>query len=209
VVSWHPERQMKNSSYRLFSFTFVVLLVLTSIGIHSHIVMADDGKTIEMDAALCTGVRLLDIEGETYGLKAVPVLGIAVFPRLKLRETLCLSLELSLSYTFRSDYDGFYYYDSFGSIGFLPELGFIFPGKDDVDYAIYIGAGLFHSFSEYDTGSFPALAVRTGVELNRSFFSGIYLSYIHSFHEGYRSYETFKLYGSTGLFRASKRGRSR
>jgi hypothetical protein len=191
---------------RFLSFIFVVLLVLLSAVLQPRAVNADADKELRIDAALSSGVRLLDIEGETYGLKAVPVLGVSVFPRMELKETLYLSLQVSLSYTFRSDYSGSYYYDSFGSLALLPQLGLILPGVG-VNYALFIGGGLVHAFSDYDTGAHPAVTARIGFEWKKGLLSGIFLSYTHGFREGYQYHETLMVYGSTLLFRSSHWGR--
>ena len=182
----------------LFSLFLSMMLVLTTMAAAG----ADEKKEVSIDAALLGGVRLLDIEGETYGLKAVPFFGVSIVPRVELLQRFFFSLELSLSYTLRSDYKGYYYYDSFGTIGLLPELGLLFPGKI-VDFAIFMGGGVFYSFSEYDTASRPAMAARAGIEFKEGFVGGIYISYSHVFAEAFQSYESIKLFATTPLLRRS------
>jgi hypothetical protein len=181
----------KKLLFSLFLSMMFGLTTMTAAG-------ADEKKEISIDAALSGGVRLLDLEGETYGLKAVPFFGFSIIPRVELIKRIFFSLELSLSYTLRSDYSGYYYYDSFGTIGLIPELGLIFPGES-VDFAIFTGGGIFASFSEYDTGSQPAVAARAGIELKEGFVRGIYISYSHVFSETFQSYESIKLFATTPL----------
>ena len=163
---------------------------------------AGEGQPLVVDAALFGGVRLIDLTGETYRLKAVPVAGISLFPRLELSKPLHLSIDVSFSYTFRSDYRGFYYYDSFGSIGIVPELGLLFPGKD-LNWAVFMGGGFFASFSDYESVIHPAVAARIGLEFRRGFIRGVFLSYNHRFAEGYQTHESFKLFASTRIVHPS------
>ena len=190
---------------RLLIFGTFILLV-SSILLAPRTARGEGTGGIGVDTALTGGVRLLDLEGETYGLKAAPVLGISVFPRFEPSKPLHLSLEVSLSYTFRSDYSGLYYYDSFGSIGILPELGLLFHGNG-VDWALFMGGGVYYSFSDYDTGTHPAVAVRVGAEFKEGFVKGIFLSYSHRFVEGFQTYESFRLFASTRLYHTSRKGR--
>jgi hypothetical protein len=190
---------------RLLIFGTFILLV-SSILLSPHTARGEVQGGIGVDTALTGGVRLLDLEGETYGLKAVPFLGVSLFPRFELINPLYLSVEVSFSYTFRSDYSGLYYYDSFGSIGILPELGLLFPGKG-VDWALFMGGGVYYSFSDYDTGTHPAVAVRVGAEFKEGFVKGIFLSYSHRFVEGFQTHESFMLFASTRLYRISCKGR--
>jgi hypothetical protein len=183
-----------------------LLLVLSSALLSPRAAQGEEQGGSGVDAALTGGVRLVDIEGETYGFKAVPVLGVSLFPRFELTTPLYLSIEISLSYTFKSDYSGFYYYDSFGSIGILPEIGFLFPGRG-VDWALFMGGGVFYSFSEYDTGIHPAVSARAGIEFEKGFVRGIFLSYSHYFVEGFQTHESFKLFFTTRLFNTSYKGR--
>ena len=182
----------------LFSLFLSILLGLTTMTAAG----ADEKKEVSIDAALSGGVRLLDLEGETYSLKAVPFFGFSIVPRVELIQRFFFSLEVSLSYTLRSDYSGYYYYDSFGTIGLLPELGLLFPGGV-VDYAIFMGGGIFHSFSEYDTGSRPAVAARAGIEFKEGFVKGIYISYSHVFAKAFQSYESIRLFATTPLLKRS------
>jgi len=182
----------------LFSLFLSIMLGLTTMTASG----ADEKKEVSIDAALSGGVRLLDLEGETYGLKAVPFFGLSVVGRVELIQPFFFSLDVSLSYTLRSDYLGYYYYDSFGTIGLIPELGLIFPGGA-VDFAIFTGGGVFHSFSEYDTGSRPAVAARAGIEFKEGFVRGIYISYSHVFAEDFQSYESIKLFATTPLLHRS------
>ena len=189
----------KKLLFLLFFPALLVSLSVTQAG-------ADEKNDVSIDAALYGGVRLLDLEGETYGLKAVPFFGLSVVPRLELTQRFFLSLDMSFSYTLRSNYSGNYYYDSFGTIGFLPELGLLFPGKD-VDFSVLAGGGFFISFSEYDRASRPALSFRTGLEFREGFVGGIYISYSHVFAEAYQTYESIKLFAATPLLRRSYIGR--
>lgn len=180
----------------LFSLFLSMMLGLTTMTAAG----ADEKKEVSIDAALSGGVRLLDLEGETYGLKAVPFFGFSIVPRVELIQRFFFSLEVSLSYTLRSDYRGYYYYDSFGTIGLIPEFGLLLPGGI-VDFAIFMGGGIFHSFSEYDTVSRPAVAARAGIEFKEGFVRGIYISYSHVFAEDFQSYESIKLFATTPLLR--------
>jgi hypothetical protein len=183
-----------------------LLLVLSSALLPPRAARGEEQGGSGIDAALTGGVRLVDIEGETYGLKAVPVLGASLFPRFELTTPLYLSIEISLSYTFKSDYSGFYYYDSFGSIGILPEIGLLFHGNG-VDWALFMGGGVYYSFSDYDTGTHPAVAVRAGIEFEKGFVRGIFLSYSHYFVEGFQTHESFRLFASTHLYHTSCKGK--
>lgn len=187
-------------------FVGTSLLALSSILLSPSPARGEEDAGIVLDAALTGGVRLLDIEGETYELKTVPVLGVSFFPCIRLTGPLFLSVEVSFSYTFRSDNIGLYYYDAFGSAGIMPEIGLLFPGNG-VDWALFMGGGVHYSFSEYDTGIHPAVAVRVGAEFKESFLKGIFLSYSHRFVNGFQTHESFALFASTRLYRFSHHGR--
>ena len=192
------ENMTSNRKKLLFSLFLSMMLGLPTMAAAG----ADEKKEVSIDAALSGGVRLLDLEGETYGLKAVPFFGLSIAPRVEIVQRFFFSLEVSLSYTFRSDYLGYYYYDSFGTIGIIPELGLLFPGGV-LDFAIFAGGGIFHSFSEYDTGSWPAVAARAGIEFKDGFVKGIYISYSHVFAESFQSHESIKLFATTPLLHRS------
>ena len=144
---------------------------------------------IVMDGALAFGTRLLDIEGETYGLKPVVLVGGRLIPRLPLSRDIVLAMEVSFSYAFRSDYEGFYYYEPCYSIGITPQIGFLFPGRG-FSYALYLGAGIFHSFYEKSRSLYPALSIRAGIEPESWIVDGIYLSYEKGFPGDYTAFDT-------------------
>jgi len=201
-------KQTKDQNMNRFLIIGTILLVLSSILSSPRAASAESAGGIGVDAALSCGVRFVDIEGETYDLKPVGIVGACVIPRIPLSKDTVLAMEVSVSYGFRSDYSGLYYYESYYSVGIMPQLGFLLPGRGTA-YALYLGAGLYHSFSDYNRSIYPALTARVGIEPYAWVIDGIYLSYEKGFPEGYSAFDTLRLFIVARLFRRPHEGGDR
>jgi len=184
------------------------ILVVSSILLAPRTARGEVQGGIAVDAAVTCGVRFVDIEGETYDLKPVGVVGACAIPRIPLSENIVLAMEVSVVYGFRSEYSGLYYYDSYYSVGVMPQIGFLLPGRG-LAYALYLGAGLYYSFSYYSRSLYPALSVRVGIEPDSRVINGIYLSYEKGFPEAYSTFDTLRVLLGVSLFRRSHDGRGR
>jgi hypothetical protein len=153
-----------------------------------------------MDLGVTAGASVVDLQGESFGIKAMPVVGISLFPWVQLIGSLNLGAEVSLQYTFRSDYSNYYYYDSFGTFGVIPNLHLLL-GESSVRFILLMGLGLGCSFSDYSTLSYPVGCIGAGIRFNSGLISSILLTYSHSFIESFQNFESLRLSATIGLLK--------
>ena len=151
-----------------------------------------------IDLGVITGAHVVDLEGESFGPKAMPTVGVALFPWIQLFNSIYVGAEVSMQYTFRSDYSNYYYYNDFGTFSFIPTLQLLLQGNV-VRFFFLLGGGLGHSFSDHFSLSYPVGCIGTGIRFNNGFISSILLTYNHSFTESFQYFESVKLFANIRL----------
>lgn len=154
---------------------------------------AKEGTEIGVDAGLFTGFSIVDLEGESFKMKAVPSLGVSLLPYIKASEIVSIGVEVSFQYSFKSDYSNFYYYDAYITFTLLPNISLLLQGGD-INYLIFSGIGGAFSFSDYLRNSYMIFSFGSGIQLKKAFIKNISVSYTHSFINNFHSFETVKLY---------------
>jgi hypothetical protein len=153
-----------------------------------------------LDLGVTAGASVIDLQGESFGIKAVPVVGISLFPWVQIIDSLNLGAEVSLQYTFRSDYSNYYYYDSFGTFGVIPNLHLLL-GESSVRFILLLGFGFGFSFSDYSALSYPVGCIGAGIRFNNGLISSILITYNHDFIESFQTFESLRLSANIRLLK--------
>ncbi|KPJ89953.1 MAG: hypothetical protein AMS17_00030 [Spirochaetes bacterium DG_61] len=167
-----------------------IFLTLLFVVFSASSVLCTEG--VSVDGALFGGTSLLDFKGESFGLKVVPVGGISLMSNFQTQGTLFYGLELSCLYSFRSNYNNYYYYDSYLSLSLMPRLGVSLKGRS-LTYSFLVGVGGSHAFSGLFGKTYWIVSAGAGVYFPRFFPDGILLSYSHSVVTNYPVFETIKV----------------
>jgi len=173
-------------------YSISLFLLFTAVGTCLY---ANEKGEAGVDAALSSGVSLVDLEGATYETKAMPTAGFSLLPYVAVGHIVSFGAELSYYYTFKSNYRNYYYYNSYKAVTFLPNITLHIKYRR-YTWIVYSGIGGGYLFSDSFHKFYTKVTLGTGIFLKNKLLKGIFLSYDHSFIAGYRSFETLKVYFS-------------
>jgi hypothetical protein len=172
------------------------ILVFIILYIGSNQVFANPASKVQgesgIDLGVFSGATIVDLHGESFGAKVMPTVGVSFFPWIQLVNLFYLGAEVSMQYTFRSDYRNYYYYNAFGTFSVIPNIHLLLRGNT-VRFLFLVGGGLCHSFSDHFTLNYPVGCIGTGIRFKSGFISSILLTYNHSFTESFQYFETIRL----------------
>jgi hypothetical protein len=145
-----------------------------------------------IDGTLSGGSSLLDYSSESFDAKPVPTAGLSFTPVFLTRGKIFYAVELGFLYSFRSNYNNYYYYDSYLSLSLTPHIGIALKGRS-LTWFLLGGVGGAHAFSGLFGKTYLISSAGAGVYFPRFLVDGIQISYVHSFVRDYRLFETIRI----------------
>jgi len=167
----------------------ILFYILILLGAHSAPILAENFR---IDGTLSGGGSLLDYSSESFDLKAVPTAGLSLVPVFQSRGKIFYGVELGFLYSFRSNYNNYYYYDSYFSLSIIPHIGIALQGRS-LTWFLLGGVGGAHAFSGLFGKTYLISSAAAGVYFPRFLVNGIQVSYMHSFVRDYRLFETVRI----------------
>lgn len=158
-----------------------------------------EAENIWVDVAPHGGVGVIELDYSSFGTKLAPLMGASLCSYFQLGNSLMLNLEGTYSFTFRSNYEDYYYYDSFHSFSIASQLGYIFT-HGNLRLGAYAGGGFSFSGSRYFDSVYGLVTAGAGVHVRSRYLDGIWVYYVHNFHRQLRKFELFKAYISFRLW---------
>jgi len=172
-------------------------LVLTIVVLFpvAEAVPAQDRTQVSLDFLLSGGTSILNIDNPSFGAKMVPVAGLGIAPYFSKGKLLSYGFELLFQYSMKSNYNDYFYYDSFFSLSFVPGVRVHIGRREtrNVSYLLCAGLGFTHSFSSFTDKNFFLSSLSGGLVFNKFIVDAILLGYTHNFLSSYRAYETVRL----------------
>ena len=172
------------------------LLLTTGVLFTAHgAAIAESGTKYSLDLLLSGGTSILNIDNPSFGAKMVPVAGLGIAPYFSKGDLLSYGFELLLQYSMKSNYNDYFYYDSYFSISFIPCIRVHIKrrGTRNVSYYLCAGLGGTRSFSGFTHRTFFLSSLSGGVVFDNFFVDAILLDYTHAFLRAYRAHETVRL----------------
>ena len=162
------------------------------------ILFAGENADFELDVSIFSGTSILNIKETSYNTKMVPVAGISLSSYFMAGQLFSYGFEFLYQYSFKSNYNNYYYYDSYHSFSLIPNIG-LHLHRSMFSYYFLIGLGVSYSFSDYHNKLYGISSVGAGIKLKKSFIQAILLNYNHSFIKNYKTFETIKIYVSINV----------
>jgi hypothetical protein len=164
-----------------------------------------------IDLLVSGGTSILHIDNPSFGAKMVPVLGLGLAPYFSKGRLLSYGIELHLQYSMKSNYNDYFYYDSFFAFSFVPGVRVHIKRQEtgNVSYRLGAGLGFSHSLSGFTQKNFFLTSLSGGLVFNNFFMDAILFNYTHNFLKAFQSYETFRLEVSFTLWEKEKKPVSR
>lgn len=154
-------------------------------------VRAQTRAVVELRGSVFGGASLLDAEGPSFNAKTVANAGGALSYFYAKGGVLSYGGELAFQHSFRSDSEGYYYYDSFETISLVPMVELRLPRRAP-SFTLTGGAGLAFALSSHIGREFLVASLGAGVRFRRSFVNGIQVQYTHGFLSDFSAFETLK-----------------
>jgi len=180
-----------------------ILLIIFICCIIPHAIFAENANDAHINASLFSGTSFLHIEGKSFDTKMVPVAGISLSSYFFPRNIFFYGVELAYMYSFKSNYNNYYYYDSYSSLSLLPHLGIHFQ-TPSLTYFFLLGCGGSISFSRYLSKNYFIASAGVGIYFKKFFIDGLLLSYNHSFFKNFTVFETLKVHAIIHLWRKNQ-----
>jgi hypothetical protein len=155
---------------------------------------------VELRGSAFGGASLLDAEGASFNAKTVANAGGALSCFYAKGGVLSYGGELAFQHSFRSDSEGYYYYDSFETISLIPMVELRLPRRAP-SFTLTGGAGLAFALSSHMGREFFVASLGAGVRFRRSFVNGIQVQYTHGFLSDFTLFETLKAGVAFNLYR--------
>jgi len=176
-----------------------ILSIICICCIIPHAIFAEDTNNVHIDASIFSGTSFLHIEGKSFDIKMVPIAGISLSSYSFPGNTLFYGVELAYMYSFKSNYNNYYYYDSYSSLSLLPHLGIHFQ-TPSLTYFFLLGGGCSISFSRYLSKNYLIASAGAGIYFKKFLIDGLLLSYSHSFLKTFQVFETVKVHAIIHLW---------
>lgn len=152
---------------------------------------AQTRAVVELRGSAFGGASLLDAEGPSFNAKTVANAGGALSYFYAKGGVLSYGAELAFQHSFRSDSEGYYYYDSFETISLVPQAELRLPRRAP-SFTLTGGAGPAFAVSSHMGRGFLVASLGAGVRFRRSFVNGIQVQYTHGFLSDFSAFETLK-----------------
>ena len=149
-------------------------------------------EDVRIEGTLFGGTSFLDFKGQSFGLKTVPITGISLISDFQTQGTFFYGLELFCQYSFKSNYNNYYYYASYLSLAFMPRVGVLLKGKS-LNYFFLAGVGGSYAFSGLFGKTFLIASAGAGLYFPRFLLDGILFSYSHSVVKNYPVFESLRV----------------
>lgn len=189
---------VSNGHWRIYKNLIIAPLVIAFM-CAPILVFAEVTTPIRLEGTLYSGTSIINLKNPSFDTKNVPVIGAALSPRFKYGNTLNYGIDISFQHSFKSNYNDFYYYDSYSSLSFTPNIRLCYH-RQEVSFFLFAGLGFSLSFSEYFDNNFFITSAGTGIEFKKRFIQSLYLIYTHSFIKNYKIFETLTLNASIRLW---------
>jgi len=187
-----------NGQWSMYKNLIIASLVIAFLCVPS-LLPAAKNTPIRLEGTLYGGTSIINLENPSFDAKTVPVVGIALSPRFGYGHILNYGIDISFQHSFKSNYNDFYYYDSYSSLSFIPNIRLCHRGQN-VSFFLLAGLGFSHTFSGYYDKNYFTTSAGTGIEFKNKFIQSLSLIYTHSFIEDYKIFETLTLNASIRLW---------
>lgn len=135
------------------------------------------------------GIGIIESSIDGFYTKSMPVFSSGITFITQNSKRANLGLDLNISYSFKSDYNDYFYYGPFMEIGISPII--------ELSIFRFLSTGLFGTFAPTYTGYESSVDLKIGGYLSFSIRSrwlkGIILQYEHGFLDGYKTNEKITL----------------
>ncbi len=157
-------------------------------------------STIEL--LISGGTSILNIDNPSFGAKTVPVVGLGLAPYFSKGKFFSYGIELLLQYSMKSNYNDYFYYDSYLSLSLVPGIRLHIGNRDtgNVWYRFGAGLGFSHLFSGFTQKNVFLTSLSGGIVFRNFFLDAILFSYTHNFLRSFQAFETFRLEASFTLW---------
>ncbi|RKX95219.1 MAG: hypothetical protein DRP84_04880 [Spirochaetes bacterium] len=171
-----------NSKIRLKLILLIfVLLIVPSIKSYS--------LPIRVYGNIGGGIGIIESSIDGFYAKSMPVFSSGITFITQNSKRANPGLDLNISYSFKSDYNDYFYYGPFMEIGISPII--------ELSIFSFLSTGLFGTFAPTYTGYESSVDLKIGGYLSFSIKSrwlkGIILQYEHGFLDGYKTNEKITL----------------
>jgi hypothetical protein len=152
---------------------------------------AQTRAVVELRGSAFGGASLLDAGGASFNAKIVANAGGALSCFYSKGGVLSYGAELAFQHSFRSDSEGYYYYDSHETISLVPQVELRLPRRAPF-FTLTGGIGPAFALSSHMGRGFLVVSLGAGVRFRRSFVNGIQVQYTHGFLSDFSAFETLK-----------------
>jgi len=155
-----------------------------------------------IDLLVSGGTSILNIDNPSFGAKMVPVVGLGIAPYFSKGNLFSYGVELLLQYSMKSNYNDYFYYDSYFSLSLVPGIRVHIGNRDTVNVSYRFGAGLgfSHVFSGFTQKNVFLTSLSGGLVFRNFFLDAILFRYTHNFLRSFQAFETFRLEASFTLW---------